>query len=212
MTDSPPRARGLLEPSAQRDPRFVARGVVALLLGSCAALALAPLALPADYSSATHYLSEAAAQGLEGAWVARAGFLAFGVAVLWLAAERRARWPRLGYWAHGAFGLCMVATAAFSHRPWLEGLAFDAVEDALHSVTATGMGFAFAGGVAALLAIRGPGAGIARALDGVALAAAVVLPILGGLRDELAGSTQRAMFLIAYAWYAREALRARPGR
>jgi hypothetical protein len=55
---------------------------------------------------------------------------------------------------HAAFGIFMVATAAFSVRPWLEGVAFDFVEDGLHSFTATAMGFAFAFGVLVLFLQR----------------------------------------------------------
>lgn len=45
------------------------------LATSMALLALAPLALPESYSWIELGTSESAAQGVEGAWVARAGFV-----------------------------------------------------------------------------------------------------------------------------------------
>lgn len=54
-------------------------------------------------------------------------------------------------------GILMVVTTEFSHRPWLPGTPFDRFEDLLHSLTASAMGLAFAGGVVAVgIARRGP--------------------------------------------------------
>lgn len=132
--------RYLLTPASGAGRRGAAAGVIALLVVSAAALALAPAFMPAGYDWVRHTTSESAAQGLAGAWVARLGFVAFGLAVLWLAAGAARSWGRGVVWMHTAFGVCMVGTAAFSHMPWWEGAAFDPVEDLLHSVTATASG------------------------------------------------------------------------
>jgi hypothetical protein len=100
----------------------------------------------------------------------------------------------------------MFGTAAFSHKPWVPGVPFDAFEDILHSVTATGMGFAFAAGVLARLVERHPPTVGARVLDVIALIAATVLSPIGATLPEVGGLLQRAMFLVAYVWYAAEAL------
>lgn len=120
---------------------------IGLLLLSFLALLLAPLCMPASYSWLRHTTSESAAKGVAGAWLARLGFLILGLTVLWLSERLRDSWSLPVCLMHGAFGLFMVGTAIFSSRPWLPNLPFDPVEDALHSFTATAMGFAFAIGV-----------------------------------------------------------------
>ncbi len=197
--------------------RCAAVGVIALLVVSAVALAVAPVLMPAGYDWVAHTTSESAAQGVAGAWVARLGFVAFGLAVLWLAAGAAPRWGRGAVWMHAAFGVCMVATAAFSARPWWEGAAFDPVEDLLHSVTATAMGFAFVFGVMLRFAQRwfggGSGGGAsaggvptggrrAAAFDVVAVVAASVIPLVMVFHADAAGLVQRLMFAVAYVWYA----------
>jgi hypothetical protein len=49
--------------------------VIVLLLAAMAALALAPLLMPDSYSVLGHSVSESAAQGVDGAWLARLAFL-----------------------------------------------------------------------------------------------------------------------------------------
>ncbi len=182
------------------------RGILACLAGSAAALALAPLLMPDSYSWVSHTTSESAAQGVSGAWLARLGFLMFGLAVLWLTAVSGARWGRWGKLFHGMFGVLMTAMAAFSHRPFESGITFDRTEDLLHSVTATAVGFAFAFGVVALM-VRRPGRITSRrTLDVTALAASVAIPLSMSAWSGNAGLLQRLMFLVAYLWYTTEAL------
>ena len=104
------------------------------------------------------------------------------------------------------FGVFMIATSAFSHRPFEPGVMFDPTEDLLHSITATAMGFAFAFGVAVVTVQRSRERTLFRALDVVALAASIIIPLGMGVWTEAAGLLQRAMFLVAYAWYATEAV------
>jgi hypothetical protein len=183
-------------------------GIIGLLVSSALCLALAPLALPSSYSWVVHTTSESAAQGVTGAWVARLGFLLLGFSVLWLAAFARQRWGRWGALCIGTFGVMMLGTAAFSHRPWLPELPFDRIEDRLHAFTATAMGFAFAAGVMAVgIARRGPSP-LDRGADFVAVASSVVLPLAMAQGTPYTGVLQRTMFVVAYLWYAREATRA----
>ncbi len=180
--------------------------VLVLLALSAAAFAVAPAVLPPTYSWVRHSISESAAQGLEGAWVTRTGFLLFGCAVLGLAVIRRPRWGRWGTRALGTFGGMMFATAAYAHRPWLPGTPFDATEDLLHSATATIMGAAFAGGVLLAGVERRRARWLDRTCDGMALLASVVIPLAMSQSTAYAGLLQRGMFLTAYVWYGREAL------
>ena len=100
----------------------------------------------------------------------------------------------------------MVGTAAFSHIPWLEGVPFDPVEDFLHSLTATVMGFAFAFGVVVRFLQRETADRGGRVLDVTAVAAAIILPLLMAMQPEIIGLLQRTMFSVAYLWYGREAI------
>lgn len=178
--------------------------VLGLLAASAAALAAAPAMMPASYSWVAHTTSESAAQGVDGAWVARLGLALFGLAVCWLAAGARRRWGPGQAALHAAFGVLMLAAAAFSARAWWPGAPFDATEDLLHSIAATAMGFAFALGVAAG-ALRRVRAGAAvRARDLVAVAASVAIPLGMAALPAAAGVLQRGMFVVAYAWYAAE--------
>lgn len=182
-------------------------GIVALLALSALALALAPTLMGPEYSWLTHTTSESAAQNTSGAWLARAGFLIFGLAVLWLVAL--VDWKRPVRWLHGAFGVLMVATAAFSHKPLTRGAEYDRFEDLLHSITASAMGFAFAAGVA-VVAITARDRGRARrVLDLMALVASIAIPLAMVGWERHAGLLQRAMFLVAYLWYGLSATEAR---
>lgn len=179
---------------------------MACLSGSAVALTLAPLLMPDSYNWISNTTSESAAQGVSDAWLARLGFLMFGLAVLWLTAISGSKWGRSGRLFHGIFGVLMTATAAFSHRPFEPSVAFDQTEDLLHSVAATAMGFAFALGVFAVMVHRPERSISRRVLDVAALAASVIIPLSMGAWSGSAGLLQRLMFLIAYLWYAIEAL------
>jgi hypothetical protein len=178
-----------------------------MLVASAAALAAAPLLMPAPYSWVSHTISESAAQGLQGAWLARLGFLLFGLAVLWLTSLSRESWNKWAVGSHAGFGSLLMAVAAFSHKPFLQGVAFDVVEEWLHSGAATLVGFAFAAGVSAVAVGRHRrGEGI-RALDVAALLASVLIPLGMGAWPGGAGVLQRTMFVVAYVWYTGEAMR-----
>ena len=162
--------------------------------------------MPEGYSWLSHAISESAAQGLEWAWVTRSGFLLFGFSVIWLSICSRRHWGRAAYYFHMLFGLFMVATAAYSHKHWLISKPYDEIEDLLHSVTATGMGFAFALGVLARLFERQGNQRGRKFLDFIAIIASFLLPLLGLQLSALAGVLQRVMFVIAYIWYGNESL------
>lgn len=183
------------------------------LLGSATALGLAPLLMPDDYSWVTNTISESAAQGIDGAWLARLGLLLFGLSALLITALRTVAWNRVTVWLHAAFGALMTAAATFSTRPWTPATPFDRTEDALHSIAATSMGFAFALGVVAVLVFRPRAEDASRRLIATtAVVAATALPAAMGLLPAAQGILQRTMFAVAYLWFATEALLARhPG-
>ncbi len=198
-------------PIALRQGRRGSAVVLVLLVGSAAAIALAPLALPPGYDWVRHTTSESAAQSLHGAWVARTGFLLWGLAVVGSAVLLRGRWGGWGSLALGTFGVMMLGTAAYSHRPWLTGVPYDATEDLLHSVTASVMGLAFAIGVVLVGLRRSPASRGSRVLDATAVLSSVALPLAMTVDVAHTGAWQRLMFVVAYAWFAREAVRGRDG-
>jgi len=197
----------LLRPAGEARLSTLAVAVIPLLLASAALVVLAAWAMPADYSWVLLSISESAAQGQRHGWVARLSFLCFGSAVLLLSLAMRERWPRLTYWCQLVFAVCMFGAAAFSHSPWRSGVPDDRVEDFLHSLFASGMGFAFCGGVVARFLQRGSGAVLGRSLDALALLVATVLPLLLASASSIGGLAQRVMFGVAYVWFGQEALR-----
>lgn len=205
-----PRSRSTASRSAPptlieriRTREWTCIGIGATLIVALTSLALAPLALPASYSWVEHGTSEAAAQGVDGAWVARLGFLAFGVAVLWLTTARARAWRRLGTLFHVAFGVGMLGVAVFAARSWDDRAAYVASEDALHSAFAIVVGVGFVGGVLAVLVARRPSGVRGAVFDAIALIVAVVVPLL--MSAGAWGVLQRAMFVVAALWYGREA-------
>ncbi len=204
----PLHVRSLLEPAPAPSPKVTAVAVLSVLGASAISLLIAPLLMPESYLWTAHSTSDAAAQGVEGAWLARLGFLAFGLGVVWLTSSLGALWGRGARFLHICFGVLMTSAAAFSSRSWVADAAFDRFEDFLHSACATGMGIAFAFGVLLVLLQRDKHDIRGLSFDWVAIAAAVSLPLGMILWTEMEGLFQRVMFAIAYLWYGSETLRA----
>jgi hypothetical protein len=186
--------------------RVTAAAVLVLLAGSAAAVVIATAVMPQSYSWVRHSVSESAGQGVPDAWIARLGFLLLGFAVLLLAGIAASRWGHAATALFRAYGVAMIATAAFAHRPWLD-VPFDAFEDSLHSLTATAVGFTFTVGVVLVAIGRGGGATAARTFDAVAVVAAVVISVMVVNVAGLSGLAQRVMFGIGYVWFGLEAVR-----
>lgn len=199
----------MLSPLSSTDMDLASRVIVLMLVASAMFILAGTLAMPEGYSWLTHSISESAAQAMPGAWIARLGFLLFGCGVLWLAITLRSVWARSAYWMHMVFALSMIGTAAFSHKPWLEGVPFDSTEDFLHSFTATLMGFAFSFGVVLRFLQRQKNERLPKLFDVIALAIATFSSPLGMLLPSIPGLIQRVMFVVGYLWYAHEALTAR---
>jgi hypothetical protein len=198
--------RRLLAPSTPMASARLAWAAMALLLASAVLVVAAAAAMPPGYSWRFHTISESAAQGQLHGWIARLAFLSFGAGVFLLAVAARTHWARAAYWMQLVFALCMLGAAAFSHKPWMAGVASDEMEDFLHSVCASGMGFAFCAGVLARSAQRRLHGVAGRGLDVVVLGVAIVLPLLLASSSAIGGWMQRSMFALAYLWFGREAL------
>ncbi len=182
--------------------------LLAALSSAVLLLALAPLALPPSYSWVELGTSEAAAQGVEGAWVARMGFVVFGLAVLGVCVLRHAAWQPLATGLHACFGVGLLLVAVYSHAPWEAGAPYVELEDQLHSVFAAIVGFSFITGVATTLVVRRPRTRASLVGDVAALLVAATVPLL--MAAPVWGVLQRFMFLTAAAWYAAEVQREAP--
>lgn len=177
--------------------------IVIALAAALVCLGAAPLLLPDSYDWIHNGVSESAAQGISGAWLARLGFVLFGLAVITLSLIVRTTWTVIATGAHLVFGISMLGVAAFSTRPWTPNVAFDRTEDQIHSVFATTMGFAFIGGVVAVMIVHLRRGATGWPGDVVALVVATSVPL--AMSSEIWGVLQRCMFLTAALWYAREA-------
>jgi hypothetical protein len=197
--------KNLLLPVNKPSGKTTRNGVLLLLLLSAFAVFSAPARMPVGYSWLSNAISESAAQGIDDAWLARLGFVLFGFAVLWLTLHMQSVWGRGAYWFHLAFAVFMISTAAFSHKPWMLNVPYDAFEDLLHSITATGMGFAFAFGVLLRFFERSNNEVGKKFFDFVAILVSFVLPLSGVHWPEIAGLLQRIIFAVAYLWYGKEA-------
>lgn len=196
----------ILLPAKELSSKAVRILIPSLLAISAILIFIAPLAMPDDYSIVSNVISESAGQRVEGAWIARLGFICFGLGVMWLSISRRSQWAAGAYWCHMAFGVLMISTAAFSHKPWLDNIPYDEIEDLLHSFTATVMGFAFSFGVLFRLLQRKKHERNRKIFDILALLVATVIPLIGWYIPIIGGLVQRALFAISYIWYAAEAL------
>jgi len=187
--------------------RTVTIAGIGMLIAAAVMLALAPTLMPESYDWRMHAVSESAAQGVEGAWLARLGLMVFGFAAMLIASGARLRWGTPGGVLLGAFGVLLIASAVFSHKPWETDVPYDRTEDLLHSVAATAMGFAFAFGVVAVTVRRGVNAGLARLPDVVVIAVSICIPLAMTYWSGQTGLLQRVMFLAGMVWFAIEALR-----
>ncbi len=178
-------------------------GVLVLLAGAFVVFALAPLAMPASFDWVEHGISESAAQGIDNAWIARIGFILFGLAVIWLAQLRHRAWGPLGTAMHLMFGVSMFGVAAFPTRHWDHAVAYVDNDDLLHSVFAGTIGFGFIAGVVAVMIARKLPTLRAAMPDLAALAITISVPLF--MSADIWGALQRVMFLTAGLWYAREA-------
>ncbi len=149
--------------------------------------------MPDSYSWVEHGTSESGAQGIDGAWVARAGFILFGLSVLWLLRLRSSAWGPIASLVHLGFGVSMFGVAAFSTKPWEDGAVYVESEDWLHSLFAGIIGFV--AGVVTLIIVRRNRGLRASIPDWIAVAITGTLPL--AMDSDIWGALQRIMFLTA---------------
>ncbi|MFL0357301.1 DUF998 domain-containing protein [Erythrobacter sp. GH1-10] len=159
------------------------------------AMLFGPMLSPPEFNWQAHSTSEQAGQHMDGAWIMRAGFVAYGLGVVIAAAMLWRENP----WVNGAlfcFGGGLLATAIWSNAPVVPGLPADMHEDWLHSIASGVVGTAFAAACAASL--FAPGAHRMRLLAALGLVIAVAIPLAMNGLPEWRGLLQRAMFAYSF--------------
>ena len=175
------------------------------LVASVLLLALAPLAVADSYSIIDHTLSEAGGQGVDGAWVLRAGILITAGSVWLLALGSGAAWGWVAQqwmrvYAVGLVFLAILPEAAWDGRPHSPTVAF------LHTVSGVVAAVAFIVGVMTITRRRPRYQRARRAYDWIAMAAVALIPqlilMVGG-----DGLLERIMVVFGYGWLFSEAHR-----
>jgi Protein of unknown function (DUF998) len=165
------------------------------------AMIVGPLLSPPAFSWLRHSTSEQAGQHQPGAWIMRAGFVAYGLATLLAALSD---WPTRSMvrCTLALFGLGLIGAAIWSNAPILPNLPADMHEDWLHSVASGVVGAAFAAACAARL--FAPGGSRYDLLAWAGLIVSVTIPLAMDELPEFRGVLQRAMFAVSFVFVARE--------
>lgn len=174
------------------------------LIFSALCLLFAPLLMPESYDWVKHTTSESGAQDIEGAWLARLGFVLYGLAIALLVLQKHS-WSIPTRIVHLIFALSMLGNAVFSSKSWLVDMPFNRVEDILHSWMSGLVGTAFTLGVIFVLFQRSASNRFSKLFDGIAILVSIsVTFIMFGGGYNIAGLVQRIMFGVSYLWYGSE--------
>ena len=150
-----------------------------------------------EYSILKNTTSHLGAQDAPHAWVMNATFALLGLATI------IDGWKRLSnFWLHKAtlivFGISLVLTAFFQNAPIVPNVGFSVLEDNLHSIFATVVGFSFVFFTVSAAFIESTRRRKIIAV-GIAITAMILSMLIFNL-EELAGVWQRMMFIIMFAW------------
>lgn len=165
------------------------------------AMVAGPFLSPDGFSVLRHSTSEQAGQMMEGAWLMRAGFVAFGSLTILAAGMDFFRRPFVRA-ALVVFGAGLVGAAIWSNASILPDAVSDMDEDRLHSIASGIVGTAFAAACAARL--FAPGGSSRDMLAWTGLAISVLVPIAMILLPEVRGLLQRGMFGFSFLFVLRE--------
>ena len=179
--------------------------VLVLFAASAVALLAAPSVMPRGYSWTRHVVSDMASQGVDGAWLARAGFVASALAILLLAVLSRLEWSRAARTLHTLYAAAILLLVVFSRRPWTGG-RYNALENNVHSALAIIAGVLFALGII-VVAWNRPLRSRMRVVDAAVVLSLIVLPLLMLGAESIAGVTERIMVALGFMWYAVEVVR-----
>lgn len=172
-------------------------GIVIILT----AIVAGPFLSVPEFSWIRHTTSEQAGQQLPGAWIMRAGFLAYGfcTAAASILDLQTRPWVRA---ALIAFGLGLIGTAVWSNASILPEAVSDLHEDTLHSIASGVVGAAFASACAMRLFV--PDGSPRDGLAWTGLFISVLIPVAMHAAPDFRGVLQRFMFAVSFIFVARE--------
>ena len=160
-----------------------------------------PAFSPSEFSWLRHTVSEQASQSLDGAWIMRLGFVAYGFCTSYAAFLDRHTRPNIRY-VLMVFGMGLIATAVWSNASIMPNFDSDLREDWIHSIASGIVGTAFASACA--LRIFAPFGSTRDVLAWIGLLASIAIPFAMNQVPDYQGLLQRAMFLISFAFVIRE--------
>lgn len=173
------------------------RGAIAWLVTT---LVGAHLLAPDSYSLVANTLSELGAQKYEYAWLARAGFIGFGVLLAWHFSGDLVHVQR--FWAQAMllllYGSSVALTGMFSAGPFETGVTFSEPEAFLHSIFATMAGVCLSGAI--LISAWRAGTPRDRWKHIGVLAFVTVASALFGAFPEYQGVSQRLLWIGGLGW------------
>lgn len=172
-----------------------------LFLYSYILLLLVMLVLPffsvEEYSILRNTTSHLGAQGAPNAWIMNTVFILLGTTCMWKGVPAFRRYP-FQQVVLIFFGLSLVATGFFQHKPIVAGIPFNAFEDQMHSLFASVVGFSFTVFAMSLIWIESERNRKLQAF-GMALLAMILSILIFNLSD-YAGIWQRVMFASSFGW------------
>ncbi len=149
------------------------------------------------YSIIKNTTSHLGAQNTPNAWIMNTTFCFLGIACIlegWIHLKQ--------YWLHKIlltiFGIGLIFAAVFQHAPIVESIPYNAVEDNLHSLFATIIGFSFT--LFAFSAIFIERTTITRWLALLVGLIATALSLLIFSAENYMGLWQRMMFIFSFSW------------
>lgn len=165
-----------------------------------ATLALAHLLAAPNYAIVSNTLSELGAQNAEFAWIARVGFIGFGVMLAWHYSGDLVHVQR--FWAQAVllllYGSSIALTGMFSTAPIEGGVPFSEPESILHSMFATLAGICLS--LAILVSVWRAPSPADRWRHALTLVFVIGMSILFALLPEYQGISQRLLWVGGLWW------------
>ncbi len=149
------------------------------------------------YSIIKNTTSHLGAQSTPNAWIMNVAFVLVGISCTLEA------WLHLGrFWFHkillSIFGLALALTGIFHHAPIIEGAIIKSLEDNLHSIFASSVGFSFV--IFAISSTFIEKAVKHRIINVAVGLVATALSILMFYLPDYSGIWQRAIFITSFLW------------
>jgi hypothetical membrane protein len=149
------------------------------------------------YSIVKNTTSHLGAQNAPNAWIMNVTFVLVGISCV------LESWLHLGEFCFhrillSVFGLGLVFTGVFHHAPIIEGIVYNSMEDNLHSIFASIVGFSFT--VYAISSAFIDKDVKHKVIDIIVGITATSLSVLMGYMPDYSGIWQRMIFIISFTW------------